>query len=192
MDAPPKGARLEVEAKAAAKDLIAVEARLTSLGAVLDANKVERDEYWAHPSRDFGETDEALRLRVTTADDGGGWTKADLTFKGAKVDALTKTRPEETVTVAVDERESLRRILTGLGFRPFAEVVKERREFVLEGASICLDKVEGVGTFVEVEVIAEELEAARAKVLDIFKRLKLDPSERRSYLELLLGKKKAH
>lgn len=192
MQAAPAGARLEVEAKAPAKDLLAVEARLTSLGAVLEANKVERDEYWAHPTRDFGETDEALRLRVTTADDGGGWTKADLTFKGAKVDATTKTRPEETIQIAVDEQESLRRILTALGFRPFAKVVKDRREFVLEGASICLDTVEGVGTFVEVEVIAKELGAARAKVLDIFKRLQLDPSERRSYLELLLGKKKAH
>lgn len=191
MEAPAAGPRLEVEAKAAARDLAAVEGRLTALGAVLEANKVERDEYWAHPSRDFGETDEALRLRVTTADDGGGWTKADLTFKGAKVDAFTKTRPEETLSVAVDERESLRKILTALGFRPFAEVVKERREFVLEGASVCLDNVEGVGSFVEVEVIADELEGARAKVLEIFKRLNLDPSERRSYLELLMAKKKA-
>ncbi len=192
MNAPGEAPRLEVEAKAAASDLLAVEAKLTALGAVLEANKVERDEYWAHPSRDFGETDEALRLRVTTADDGGGWTKADLTFKGAKVDALTKARPEETVTVAVDERDSLRKILKGLGFRPFAEVIKERREFVLEGASICLDRVEGVGNYVEVEVISDELESARAKVLGIFKRLNLDPSERRSYLELLLTKKKAH
>lgn len=162
------------------------------MGAVLEANKVERDEYWGHPARDFGETDEALRLRVTTADDGGGWSRAELTYKGARVDAQTKTRPEETLEVAVDQLESLRRILGFLGFRPFANITKERREFIHEGLTVCLDNVEGVGCFVEVELISDELEVARSRVLALFGALGLDPSERRSYLELALVKKKAH
>lgn len=189
-----EGARptLEVEAKARADNLQAVEARLVKLGAVLEANKVERDEYWGHPSRNFGETDEALRLRITTADDGGGWSGAELTYKGAKLDAAIKSRPEETIAVEIDQVENLRRILQGLGFRPFGKVTKDRREFVLDGLTVCLDRVEGLGTFVEVELISTDLEAARARVLTLFKELGLDPSERRSYLELLLRPQKPH
>lgn len=185
---PPEGPRLEVEAKARAKDLRVVEARLGALGAVLEANKVERDEYWAHPSRSFAETDEALRLRITTADDGGGWSGADLTYKGPKLDAVTKSRREEKVEFAVDAVPALRRVLEGLGFKPVATVTKDRKEFEAGGLTVCLDKVEGVGDFVEVELISHDLESAKARVLAFFKQLGLDPSERRSYLELKLGK----
>ena len=183
---------LEVEAKARAPNLAAVEARLVGLGAILESNKVERDEYFSHPSRDFARTDEALRLRVITADDGGGWSHAELTYKGAKVDAVTKSRPEETVELALDQVEGLRRVLGHLGFRPVAQVVKSRREFVHEGLTVCLDRVEQVGDYVEVEMISADLEAARARVLGLFKELGLDPSERRSYLELLLLGQKRH
>jgi adenylate cyclase, class 2 len=184
-----EGPRLEVEAKAAAKDLKAVEAKLGRLGAVLEANKVERDEYWAHPARNFGETDEALRLRITTADDGGGWSGADLTYKGPKLDAVTKSRREEKVDLGVDAVPALRRVLEGLGFRPFATVTKERREFEAAGLTVCLDRVEEVGDYVEVELVTDNLEAGRVRVLDFFKELGLNPSERRSYLELKLTKR---
>jgi adenylate cyclase class 2 len=190
---PEKAGRpLEVEAKAKADNLLLVEGRLAGLGAVLETNKVERDEYWAHPARDFGETDEALRLRIITADDGGGWSRAELTYKGAKVDSTTKTRPEETLSIDVDQVDGLRRVLEGLGFRPFARVTKDRREFLLEGLTICLDRVEGVGSYVEIELISDDLEAARRRVLGLFERLELDPCERRSYLELLLRAQKPH
>ena len=78
----------------------------------------------------------------------------------------------------------------GVGFRPFAMVTKDRREFELKGATICLDKVEGVGEFVEVEVISGELEGAKARVMALFKELALVPNERRSYLELMLQRTK--
>ena len=191
--APAETARpLEVEAKARAPNLAAVEARLSGLGAILESNKIERDEYFAHPSRDFARTDEALRLRVITADDGGGWSRAELTYKGAKVDASTKSRPEETVEIPLDQVEGLRRVLAHLGFRPVASVEKSRREFLHEGLTVCLDKVEHVGDYVEVELISADLEGARARVLSLFKELELDPTERRSYLELLLERQKRH
>jgi adenylate cyclase class 2 len=182
----------EVEAKGRAPDLRRVEATIAAMGAILETNKLERDEYFAHPSRNFASTDEALRLRITTADDGGGWSRAELTYKGPKLDATTKSRAEETIEVAVDEADRLRWILGSLGFKRVAKVVKSRREFELEGLTICLDDVEGVGTYVEVELLAPELEAARERVLAMFAKLGLEGNERRSYLELLLERQKAH
>ena len=179
-----------MEAKARAQDFQALEGKLAEMGAVLETQKLERDEYFAHPARDFGKTDEALRLRVTTADDGGGWSRAELTYKGPKVDDTTKTRPEETVEIPVDHAEGARFILERLGFTPVARLEKRRREFVVEGLTVCLDEVEGLGRFVEVETISADLEVARGKVLALFQRLGLAPDVRESYLEMHLAGQK--
>jgi adenylate cyclase class IV len=61
----------------------------------------------------------------------------------------------------------------------------ERAGFHVE---ICLDEVEGLGCFVELEIqaAANQLEAARAVLLKSATELGLTRSERRSYLEMLL------
>jgi len=71
--------------------------------------------------------------------------------------------------------------------RPF-----ERAErFALEGYTVTLDSVDGVGEYVEVETDVDgktELEAAREGAYDVLERLGLDPDDqlRTSYLGLLL------
>ena len=57
---------------------------------------------------------------------------------------------------------------------------------------ICLDEVEGVGRFVELEILApeEQLQEARRIVQELATTLGLNRSERRSYLELLLETRK--
>jgi adenylate cyclase class 2 len=56
---------------------------------------------------------------------------------------------------------------------------------------VCLDEVEGLGKFAELEILApaSKLEAARNVLLRLSAELGLTASERRSYLELLLEKK---
>jgi adenylate cyclase class 2 len=53
---------------------------------------------------------------------------------------------------------------------------------------VALDDVEGLGAFVELELMAREdqLDAARAALSQLASQLQLAGSERRSYLELLL------
>ena len=53
----------EVELKFRVADLPAVEGRLAALGARFAAPVEQVDRYFAHPARDFAQTDEALRLR---------------------------------------------------------------------------------------------------------------------------------
>jgi predicted adenylyl cyclase CyaB len=82
--------------------------------------------------------------------------------------------------------------LEALGFRPVAEVRKLRRKaFVAwEGRTVevSLDAIEGLGTFVELELMASpaEVEPAKARLASLAAKLNLVRSERRSYLELLL------
>ena len=73
------------------------------------------DEYYAHPTRDFAATDEALRLR----------TENDLTvitYKGPKLDRETKTREEFEVSVA--NRATMASILDRLGFQSVMTISK--------------------------------------------------------------------
>src|SRR3990172_6366392 len=79
--------RYEVEQKFAVADVAALEAKLSALGSAPAGPQSEIDHYYAHPARDFVETDEALRIRR-------GDRQNAVTYKGPKVDATTKTRRE--------------------------------------------------------------------------------------------------
>lgn len=183
----------EVELKFPVADTATLEGRLAPLGPRWSAPSEQVDRYFAHPCRDFAATDEALRLRW----EGGA---AAITWKGPKIDPRTKTRREieipltapapEDGPAAIDHWTSL---LEALGFRAVHEVVKRRRAATVEwrGATIevALDRVAGLGEFVELEARAagEDLAAARDRVESLARALGCADAERRSYLELLLA-----
>ena len=178
---------LEIEMKFPCDDFSTVENRLAEAGARQATALQEADHYFNAPDRDFALTDEALRVRrIGSAN--------FLTYKGPKRDAQTKTRTEIEVPLAdgAAVAEMLERLLTHLGYRPLTVVRKVRRVYRLHKQSfsleICLDEVEELGRFVELEILApeEQLEEARRVIQDTAGTLGLATSERRSYLELLL------
>jgi adenylate cyclase class 2 len=178
----------EVEQKFPVDDLGAIERRLTEMAVEISAPKPEADLYFAHPARDFAQTDEALRLRRKGRD-------FMITYKGPKIDATTKTRRELELPLPSGDHTLAQwtELLEALGFRPVAEVRKSRRKALVpwEGRRIevSLDNVEQVGTFVELELVSEAdgMEAAKAGIASLAKAIGLSGSERRSYLQLLLG-----
>ncbi len=169
---------MEVEAKFPYRE--EVEERVREI-AELIIEKYEQDVYFAHPCRDFAQTDEALRIRRDAEE-------VTVTYKGPKVDSETKSREE--IKLKVDDFEAAREILEKLGFKAVAEVKKLRRIYGLGEAIICLDEVEGLGKYVEIEVEAENIEV-KEKVFQIAERLGYSRNEsiRESYLELILQKK---
>lgn len=175
----------EVEQKFPVSDEKALRTRLESAGAVLGEPRREDDLYFAHPARDFARTDEALRLRTTG-------TQHRITYKGPKLDATTKTRREIELPLVAESAARWPELLQALGFRPVAHVRKARAKAHLRwqdrDVEIALDEVEQVGTYVELELVCEELEldATRASIVALAEFLGLQGSERRSYLELLL------
>jgi adenylate cyclase class 2 len=180
---------LEIEMKFPVADLIALRLRLEQRQATLAKERRDTDLYFNAPDRDFARTDEALRLRrIGTAN--------YVTYKGPKRDQSTKTRTEIEVGLAPGEEaaQDFCQVLVHLGYRRVAEVRKKRCIYHLpcEGyeLEICLDEVEGLGHFVELEILASEecLEGARAVLQRVAAELGLTASERRSYLELLLQK----
>lgn len=175
---------LEVEQKFRVADHAPIEVRLAQLGASPQDDIEQCDTYYAHPSRDFARTDEALRIRRAGS-------SSYLTYKGPKLDVTTKTRWE--IELPIQSADRLAELLESLGFVPVAQVFKLRRIMKVERASfsveVALDKIKRLGNFVELEVAAEiaELDAARAEIAQFAAELGLTESERRSYLELLLA-----
>ncbi len=181
----------EVEQKFPVEDLAAVEARLREKGAKIGPVIVEVDRYFNHPARDFAQTDEAVRVRRKGQ-------QHFVTYKGPKIDTTTKTRREIELPLAGGEGtvEAWSEWLTALGFIVVGEVRKQRRRTHIEhdgrAVEMTLDEVDGLGEFVELELItdAEGLDAARACIASLAESLGLSQSERRSYLTLLLAKSK--
>ncbi|MCU4925190.1 class IV adenylate cyclase [Halobacteria archaeon AArc-dxtr1] len=178
----------EVEVKVPA-ELGVVRDRLAEIGASPTDAVVQRDTYYDAPHRSFEETDEALRIRREEPADAEGGSSARVTYKGPLVDADSKTREE--AETALGNGETFDAILGHLGFEPAATVRKERERYRIEGYTVTLDAVDGVGEYVEVETEAEdrEIEAAREGAFELVERLSLDPDDqvRTSYLGMLLS-----
>jgi adenylate cyclase class 2 len=176
----------EVEQKYPLVDPAALRQRLQELGAAFQPAEQQTDEYFNHPARDFSATDEAFRLRRAGQ-------KNLVTYKGPKVDRTTKTRQEIELPLPAGEATigQFRGLFLALGFRPAGTVSKSRAAAALawQGHSvhIAFDEVQRLGSFIELEIAAEddELETARAALQSLSQRLGLTSSERRSYLELL-------
>lgn len=163
----------------------AVRDRLDALGAKRLGSVTQEDTYYDAPHRDFAETDEALRIRRETPE--GGESRAYLTYKGPLVDETSKTREEAETRVG--DGSTTARVLDGLGFEAAATVRKERDRYTLDGYTVTLDTVDGLGEFVEVETEADEgVDVAREGAFDVLDRLGLDPEDgiRTSYLCMLL------
>ncbi|GAB6096848.1 class IV adenylate cyclase [Desulfatiferula olefinivorans] len=169
---------LEIEIKAWCPDLAPVRDILKTLGAVYRNTCREEDRYYNHPARDFSRTDEALRLRRV------GET-VTLTYKGPKLSRASKARVEKET--GVDNGDEASDILELLGFKASGTVTKTREGFDLNGITVCLDQVDGLGSFVELEKKGDDLEAVEQELLTLAGRIGLDRFERRSYLELILG-----
>lgn len=179
----------EVEMKLRA-DHDRIRSVLEELEATAHDTIAQRDTYYNAPTRDFAETDEALRLRREEAgeDEPSKDERVELTYKGPLVGATSKTREEHET--GLEDGDSMGMILDSLGFVPVETVEKERERFSIEEYVVTLDSVSGLGEFVEVEAEAHKdgIDIAREGVVRTVESLGLDPTAeiRTSYLELLL------
>jgi len=178
----------EVELKYRLADHDRLLRRLAERGAVACSSMVQEDFYLNHPSRDFAQTHEALRIRRTGNENR-------VTYKGPRKSGPAKTREEIEIRFADggDVFEQLSRLLENLGFRPIAAVRKRRTTFRLTESAhlleIAVDFAEGLGHFAEIEAQAAnvaDLPAAQAAVLTAADQLGLTEVEPRTYLRMVL------
>jgi len=176
---------LEVELKVKVPSLDPVREQLVRRHAQFRGKVHEHDIYYNAPHRDFGVTDEAVRVRYT--DD-----HAVVTYKGPKISKFGLKAREE-LNFAVESGETFETMLDRLGFLKTREVNKWRENYSLGTASISLDNVDGLGTFAEIEVItANESDNPTDRIAKIAQEIGVEGEPiLESYLELLMAKKPA-
>jgi adenylate cyclase class 2 len=180
---------LEIEMKFRVTDFAAVEQTLQAWNAAPQPALEEADHYFNAPDRDFGQTDEAFRLRSIGMENR-------ITYKGPKQGGPTKTRTEIEIGVepGAEAANNFCKMVQHLGYRPTAVVKKRRTIYAFERAGFslqaCLDEIETLGRFIEIEIVAEAAQKERAQevLLGTVRDLGLPASEPRSYLEMVLAK----
>ena len=166
---------LEVEVKARIIREV-VEQKLLAIGAWLVKKERQIDTYFNHPCRDFKARDEALRVREIKG-------QMYLTYKGPKIDPETKTRTEVEIKVG----KEIFALLESLGFTPLQRVTKERKLYHWQGLKICVDEVEKLGSFLEIE---GRDKGEKERIFQLLDRLGIHRSSliRKSYLEIIREK----
>lgn len=166
---------MEIEIKSRCADLNALRSRLQDLGAAPQDKLRQKDCYLTHPCRNFGVSDEALRIR----DDG---IRKMMHYKGPRISSGTKSREE--IGIELIDDLAMVAVLERLGFKSEYVVRKTRETFILDDCEISLDSVDGLGDFVEIEYIGDG-DNGEKSVTEMARRLNVEGNEMRSYLELL-------
>ena len=159
---------IEVEIKIPVSNLEKEKAGLHRMGFVHERSLIERDTYFDGGVCGIRKSGQALRVRQIIHCDTGE-KMSEINFKGKKMDSVSMSRPE--YETAVGDGEIAKKIFEEAGFFPVKPVVVKKREILICGeVQACLDDVEGLGTFLELEIMAED-EGSKAFALEKIERI---------------------
>lgn len=169
---------------------------LATMNTTHQATSYHCDEYFNHCLLDFAAQDIALRIRSRNQ-------QHTLTYKGPNLDQHAKVRQEIELDLVDADKTKFRQMLFGMGFHSVATVNKNRdsiavtldssggRQFRHPKVEVCLDEVDGVGCFVELEVVVDEkseIQSAKQSLLALAGTLGITAQPTTvSYLEMLLN-----
>ena len=138
----------EVEVKAKVDNLDALKEKLVQMGCVFSEPLVQKDKIYLHKSMKFSDMGRGkVILRIRRSDD-----KATLNLKKQLENELDNIEEE----LVIDNAEAGTRILKYLDFDEVVRVSKRRTKGKLNDLKICLDDVDELGTFIEVEKMTED------------------------------------
>lgn len=145
---------IEAELKAVVRDPEAVMAALEDRYGP-GRPEVYRDTYYDTPDGTLDGGDRELRIRTVHAADD---TRTVLTYKGARVDEASGSKPE--AETRVDDAEAAHDIVRGLGYVPVIAFEKRCRNYTLQrdGRELLATLVrvpEIDATFIELETLAK-------------------------------------
>jgi adenylate cyclase class 2 len=142
----------EVEVKYRVSDLEALLVALKGRGIELSEPVYQDDQAYAPVGWEFGDSKlgvSFVRLRTV-----GGRHYFALKQPGANAQDCLEYETE------VADRETMHGAILRMGYRPTVRVAKTRRVASLEDCSLCVDDLEGVGVFMELErLVPDEADA---------------------------------
>lgn len=179
---------IEVEIKIPVADKVLLEQKLQENGFVQGKRVKESDTYFNSEAYDLRKKDMALRIRSCEELDTKE-LKSFIAYKGSKLDQVSMTRKE--LETGIENAEIGKELIMSLGFYALQPVVKIRQYYPLNEITACVDQVENLGDFLELEILVEK-EQDREEALSILKDvlektgLNWDNVTRTSYLSMLL------
>ena len=145
----------EIEIKVRLQDKKGLLTALAAKGVVLGEPVHQRDQVFGLPGEAGGDGNTApwLRVRTEMRRQGEDTTKRALfTFKRSVTGQLDSIEHG----TGVDDPDAVIAIVKELGFVAFSDISKIRQTGTLNGIEVCVDSVEGLGDFIELEQLADE------------------------------------
>ena len=144
----------EVEIKAVLRDKESVLEKLQTMGCVLSEGDTQDDttyvEKVGQTMDEFLQNTRFLRIRVT------GKGETIFTVKEHKNRQKDPTGVPTEHEVQIDSREEMEHMLRIFGFEEAVRLKKTRRQGTLNSFVVCIDDVEGLGSFIELESCVPE------------------------------------
>ena len=134
---------------------------------------VEEDTYYTDPEEEFIRNKTCLRTRKTNEE------KLELTYKPASTQRTEiYGKKESNVSIDVKDYKDIQFIINQLGYVEYVSFKKHRKTYTktIDGIvhNIMLDTIDGVGQYVELEILvhtAEEQEKSRKELDEFIKRM---------------------
>lgn len=139
----------EIEIKAVLKDRDAVMSKLAALGCVFEAPMRQEDVVYTRnvgSLEEFRNNDVFLRIRVKNG------SKILFTIKKRMANDLDALEHE----LEISSKEEMTEALLLMGYKEAVRVNKERVITHYDGCEICIDQVDGLGSFIEMEKLVKE------------------------------------
>ncbi len=177
---------LEVEVKLPVKDKEALVCMLEKDGFSSGKLLRETDTYFNADFHDFKKCGDAFRIRRTENLETGE-KKDIITYKGPRLSSGIKARKE--LETGVSDADIMEEVMISLGYRKVDPVIKTRRYYHKGNMTACVDSVELLGVFLEIEIVVSEeigYENAEKQIAKKLKDLGLDIADsiKASYLTM--------
>lgn len=133
----------EIEVKYRVSDAASVVEALRRFQVTLDEAVIQDDQAYAPRTWSWGDSKIGVAFARLRTQDGRHW----FTVK-RPIDTEQSCAEYET---EVTDRSEMHAALQAMSYRPTVRIRKRRRRCIHRGYELCLDEVEGVGVFLEVE-----------------------------------------
>lgn len=143
----------EVELKAKIADMNALRKELVGKDLKLKSEIIQKDHIYGFEG-DFPPKDGGVIARIREVDN----------HKVLEIKEIDREHGGIEIPHEIKEIEPYHKLLLKLGFKKFFVVKKKRTKYSVQGLTLCLDSVEGLGDFIEVEkIVKKESEKKKAK-----------------------------
>lgn len=178
----------EIEVKAKIKNREELLKRLSDMGLVFENQKHQHDRVYFPNGVEFTGANiigqNILRIRTEEKD---GQKKSMFALKYSASAALDKIEKEFEIT----DTNQMHEVILMLGHYLFIEIKKHRMTGKYKDYEICIDEVEDLGSFIEVEKIVEENIDATPILLELdtfLSGLDIDPADKTIHgYDILMG-----